>query len=96
MSWKGLVELCHCDNQSAVCALQEGGGGYYKDGAMAHMRKLQQELERTGVDWGGYLGHSFCIGAAATTASVGEEDSLIKMLDRWESVAYLLHARVSW
>ena len=35
-----------------------------------------------------YSGHSFKIGAATTAAQVSTEDSVVKMLGRWESSAY--------
>ena len=40
-----------------------------------------------------YTGHSFRIGAATTAAERGLEDSLIKVLGRWESNAYLVYVR---
>ena len=42
-----------------------------------------------------YAGHSFWIGAATTAAEKGIEDSVIKMLGRWESSAYQLYVRSS-
>ena len=38
-------------------------------------------------------GHSFRIGAATTVAERGVEDSVIKMLGRWESSAYSRYVR---
>ena len=49
---------------------------------------------QAGVDSSLYLGHSFCIGAASTTAANGVEDSLIQTLGRWKSSAYLTYGRI--
>ena len=40
-----------------------------------------------------YAGHSFRFGAATSVAGYGIQDSLIKTLGRWESVAYMLNIR---
>ena len=40
-----------------------------------------------------YTGHSFRTGAAITAAERGAEDSLIKMLDWWESSAYQIYIK---
>ena len=55
--------------------------------------KLRETLEVAGVDCSGYFGHSFRIGAATTAASKGIQDSLIKTMGRWQSVAYQLYVR---
>ena len=41
-----------------------------------------------------YCGHSFRIGAATTTAARDVEDSVIKTVGRWESVAYLQYVHI--
>ena len=41
-----------------------------------------------------YCGHSLRIGAATTAAAKGMEDSIIKTLGRWESVAYLQYVKI--
>ena len=51
-------------------------------------------LAAANVDQRNYCGHSFRIGAATTAASRGVEDSIIKMLGRWESAAYLQYVRI--
>ena len=58
------------------------------------VRKLRQALARSGLDVSLYSGHSFCIGATTTVASVWIEDALIKTLGRWESSAYQLYVKV--
>ena len=55
---------------------------------------VREALARTDVDQRKYCGHSFRIGAATTAAARGIEDSVIKMLGRWESVAYLQYVRL--
>lgn len=42
-----------------------------------------------------YTGHSLCIHAVTTTASVGIEDSTIQTLGRWKSSAYLLYIKLN-
>ena len=53
-----------------------------------------EALERAGLDQANYCGHSFRIGAATTAAAKGMEDSLIKTLGRWRSLAYLDYIRI--
>ena len=52
-------------------------------------------LRKAGIDQDKYCGHSFRIGAATTAAAKGIEDSLIKTLGRWESLAYLQYVKLS-
>ena len=54
---------------------------------------VQRVLAQAGFDTAGYTGHSFRIGAATTAAQAGIEDSVIKMLGRWESGAYHRYLR---
>jgi len=54
---------------------------------------MKAALSSGGVNTSSYTGHSFRIGAATTAAKVGIQDSLIRMLGRWESSAYLLYIR---
>ena len=51
-------------------------------------------LQTAGVDQSKYCGHSFRIGVATTAAAKGMEDSIIKTLGRWQSVAYLQYVRI--
>ena len=55
---------------------------------------VRAALAAAGVDQTKYCGHSFRIGAATTAATKGIEDSVIKTLGRWESVAYLQYVRI--
>ena len=51
-------------------------------------------LREAGLKQASYCSHSFRIGAATTAAKVGIEDSVIKTLGRWESVAYLQYVKL--
>ena len=56
---------------------------------------MRDVLEKAGVQADRCAGHSFRIGAAVTAASREMEDSIIKMLGRWKSLAYLEYVRIS-
>ena len=56
-----------------------------------HVSEGLQEAEINDSD---YSEHCFRIGTAMTAASKGVEDSIIKTLGRWESVAYLQYVRI--
>ena len=58
------------------------------------MEKVRDGLALAGVDQSKYCGHSFPIGAATTAAKKGMEDCIIKILGRWESLAYLQYVRL--
>ena len=53
-----------------------------------HMRLSRQGLQAVNIDPPHFSGQSFHIGAATTAAQAGIEDSVVKMLGRWESAAY--------
>lgn len=55
---------------------------------------VRAALQKAGIKEHDYCGHSFRIGAATTAARKGVEDSIIKTLGRWESVAYLQYVRI--
>ena len=57
------------------------------------VRDVCLALQAAGIDWEKCSGHSFCIGAASTAARCGLQDSLIKTLGCWESMAYTLYVR---
>ena len=75
----------------------EGPLFIFKDGSHLTRDKfvgaVRQALSATGTDTRCYSGHSFRIGAATTAALQGVEDSVIKMLGRWESSAYQRYLR---
>ena len=41
-----------------------------------------------------FCGYSYCNGAATTAAIKGIEECIIKMLGRWESLAYLQYVKL--
>ena len=53
----------------------------------ALVREVRHALMTAGLDPTPYSGHSFRIGAATTAAAAGMEDSVIKILGRWQSSA---------
>ena len=55
---------------------------------------VREGLDKAGIDSSKYSGHSFRIGAATMAAARGIEDCIIKMLGRWESVAYLQYVKI--
>ena len=63
----------------------------YGDGRCLTRQRLvlavRDALQEAGIDQSKYCGHSFRIGAATTAAAQGLEDSIIKTLSRWESMA---------
>ena len=57
------------------------------------IQAVRQALSSVAVDTSTYCDHSFWIGAATTAALAGLEDSLIKMVGRWESDALQWYLR---
>ena len=57
------------------------------------MTALRGALQAVGVDQSQYCGHSFRVGVATMAAARGMEDSIIEMLGRWSSVAYLQYVK---
>ena len=49
---------------------------------------VRRALQQAGIPTAGYSGHSFRIGAATSATAAGLQDSMVKMLGRWESSAY--------
>ena len=54
---------------------------------------VRAALEELGLPREQFAGHSFRIGAATTAAQAGLEDSMIMMLGRWNSAAFLRYIR---
>ena len=75
----------------------EGPFFQFRSGQPLTKSKFTQEiravLEAVGLPYKSFAGHSFRIGAATTAAKAGIEDSVIKMLDRWSSSAFLVYVR---
>ena len=55
--------------------------------------KMQEALQKVGIDCSKHSGHSFRTKAATTAAAKGIQDFLIKTTSRWESMAYQLYIR---
>ena len=77
----------------------QGGALFrFQDGRLLTRQRFVEEvrkaLQQAGVDQAKYCGHSFRIGAATTAAAKGMEDSIIKTLGRWRSLAYLDYVRI--
>ena len=70
----------------------------YRDGKLLTRQRfsvaVREALSKAGLDPGKYCTHSFRIGAATTAAEKGIEDSVIKTLGRWGSLAYLQYVRL--
>ena len=59
------------------------------------MSEVRNALTDLGYNCALYTGHSFRIGAATTAAQRGLQDSLIKVLGRWESAAYTVYIQTA-
>ena len=57
--------------------------------------QLQQVLHQAGLPSNLFNGHSFRIGAATTASQVGIAETTIKILGRWNSLAYQTYIRPS-
>ena len=55
---------------------------------------VRAALHSAGLAESQYCGHSFRIGAATAAAERGIEDSTIKTLGRWRSIAYLYYIKI--
>ena len=55
--------------------------------------RVREALKRMGVRAELYAGHSFRIGAATAAAEASLEDSVIRLLGRWNSDAFLRYVR---
>ena len=59
------------------------------------IQKFRAALTNIALEASQYAGHSFRIGAATTAAEKGIEDSLIKVMGRWKSQAYLTYIKTA-
>ena len=70
----------------------------FEDGSCLTRQRLVEAvraaLGAAGLDQSRYCGHSFRIGAATEAAKKGIEDSVIKTLGRWKSLAYLDYVKI--
>ena len=77
---------------------KEGPLFMFKDGRFLTRQRLvdalKEALQEAGIDQAKYSGHSLRIGAATTAAANGLEDSIIKTLGRWKSIAYLRYVQI--
>ena len=96
-----LVDLCPVEsllNYLVVRGSKDGPLFIFKDGQPLTRQRLvtalREVLQVAGVDQSKNSGHSFRIGAATTAAARGMEDSIIKTLGRWNSVAYLQYVKI--
>ena len=72
----------------ATCSLSSAPLFRFEDGTLLmRPRLLRATLRSEGIDASKYAGHSFRIGA-------GIEDSLKKILGRWQSAAYSQYVRI--
>ena len=77
---------------------REGPLFIFRDGCFLtrqHLvRYVREVLDSVGEDQSQYCSHSFRIGAATAAAERGLEDSVIKTLGRWRSLADLEYIRI--
>ena len=94
------TELCPVAALLSYMAVRGPGPGplfRFRDGKPLTRERFVQQvraaLSQAGINYKGYSGHSFRIGAATTAAKRGVADATIKMLGRWKSSAYQLYIR---
>ncbi len=94
-------ELCPVSAMLAyllVHGKQSGPLFRFQDGKCLTWQRFVQAvcgaLIKAGVQADRYASHSFRIGAATTAAARGLEDSIIKTLGRWKSLAYLEYVKI--
>lgn len=98
---KTATDLCPVKamlNYLLVRVDSEGPLFKFQDGRFLTRQRLvdaiRDALQAAGMDHSKYCGHSFRIGAATTAAKRGMEDSVIKTLGRWKSLAYLEYVKI--
>ena len=97
-------DLCPVDALFAYLRLRGDGDGplfqrsddspFTRAAFIAGFRRALIQSDFLHQETSGYSGHSFRAGMASTAAAVGKEDSLIRTLGRWESLAYLIYLRL--
>ena len=95
-------QLCPVSAMVSFLAARGSGQGpllHFQDGRPLTRQRLvsalREALSQANIqeDESSFSGHSFRIGAATAAARRGLEDSMIKMLGRWESDAYHRYIR---
>ena len=96
---KVASDLCPVSAMLAYLVVRGSHAGplfKFSDGRSLTRQRLvtavKEALDAAGVESGQYSGHSFRIGAAA--AARGLEDSTVRTLGRWKSLAYLEYIRI--
>ena len=59
----------------------------------AFVERVRRALSSVGYQPGAYAGHSFRIGAATAALEAGIEDSVIRLMGRWNSDAFHRYIR---
>ena len=98
---KTATDLCPVKAMLNYLLVRSDGAGplfKFQDGRFLTRQRLvnsiREALQAAGIDQTKYCGHSFRIGAATTAAQRGMEDSVIKTLGRWKSLAYLEYVKI--
>ncbi len=94
-------DLCPVSAMLAYLVARGKGEGpllHFSDGRPLTRQRLvstvKDALDKAVVDPGHYSGHSFRIGAATTAAARGLENSTVRTLGRWKSLAYLDYIKI--
>ena len=81
----------------AIRGSKEGPFSQFHDGhpltKSLFTSKVRDALKATGQPEQNFARHSFRISAATAAARAGIEDSVIRTLGRWSSLAYLVYIR---
>ena len=69
-------------------------GKPYTHARLVHVVALRIPVKKAGINQEDYCSYRFRIGAAMTAAEKGIEDSIIKALGQWKSLAYQQYVRI--